>query len=85
MLLWSSQAIANELSYKSSNEKEENLQVCIDTARNGVILETRKIEDGVVNLQMSMTAKRYCILIRAFDQETEDNHYSCFCSDITKN
>ena len=85
ILLWSVEAVANELSYKSSNDKEEQLQVCIDTARDGVILETRIIENKLVTLQMSMTAKRYCTLIKAFEQKTEDNHYSCFCSNISKN
>ena len=85
MLLWPLEAVANELSYKSSNDKEEQLQVCIDTARDGVILEKRISENKLITMQMSMTAKRYCILIKAFKQETEENHYSCFCSNISKN
>ena len=85
ILLLSSQAVAQEMSYTDSNLKEENLQSCIDTARDGVILETRLIENNEVTLQMSMTAKRHCTLVKAFVTDTERNHFTCFCSTISKN
>jgi rare lipoprotein A (peptidoglycan hydrolase) len=85
LLLWSSQAAAEGMNYSENGQTEVKLEVCIDTARNGVILETRVIENNSVTVQWSMTAQQHCSLVKVFDDQKQSNYFSCFCGAISKN
>ena len=85
VMLWSAPALAEDAPYRDYLLRQEGLEVCIETARDGVILEKRMIENNSVTLVVSMTAKRHCTLIKAFDGRLQENRFDCMCSKISNN
>ena len=85
VLLWSSPALAEDIPYRDYLLRQQGLEVCIETAKDGVILERRMMENNSVTLVVSMTDKRHCTLIKVFDGQSQTNRFDCMCSTISNN